>query len=75
MFEGNIENIDSTDMIRNMQEIENHLFELKTNLQTLMNFMGEIIEQPTQSPQVWIFQPSKNKVQGMDTGVQCEYQG
>lgn len=52
MFEGNIENIESTEIDANMQEIEDHLFELKTNLQTLMNFMGEIIEQPAPSPSV-----------------------
>lgn len=52
MFEGNIENIESTDIDTNMQEIENYLFELKTNLQTLMNYMGEILEQPESTPSV-----------------------
>ena len=46
MFEGNIENIDSKDVVENIQEIENHLFELKTNLQTLMNCMSEILDGP-----------------------------
>ena len=43
LFEGNIENITSKNVDENIQEIENYLFDLKTNLQILMNFMGEIL--------------------------------
>ncbi len=50
IFEGNIENIESLNTEQNMQQIENHLFELKSHLQVLMNFVSELNKQEESQP-------------------------
>lgn len=47
-FEGQIENIQETDVDSNMHTIENRLFELKSNLQLLTNIMSDLTtDKPT----------------------------
>jgi ADP-heptose:LPS heptosyltransferase len=47
MFEGNIENIDTTDSEENINAIEQFLFKLKNDLQILTNMLNEVVSNTT----------------------------
>jgi hypothetical protein len=49
MFEGNIENIDTTNSEENIKAIETFLFSLKNDLQTLTNMLNDIANRTTSS--------------------------
>lgn len=46
MFEGNIENINTTSSEENMKAIEQYLFKLKNDLQILTNILTDVMEKP-----------------------------
>jgi len=49
MFEGNVENIDTTNSEENIKAIETFLFKLKNDLQILTNMLNEVASRATTS--------------------------
>lgn len=45
LFEGRVENIEANNIDSNIKAIESHLFQLKKELQTLTNYLGELVKE------------------------------
>lgn len=52
IFEGDIENINATDINQNMKEIEERLFELKSNLQLITNTITDLLSDSMKTEKV-----------------------
>tara|TARA_B100001971_G_scaffold213155_1_gene245526 strand:+ start:116370 stop:117944 length:1575 start_codon:yes stop_codon:yes gene_type:complete len=52
LLDGRIENISSTDVQDNINQIEKYLFELKSDLQQLTNIFGELVSTPKRNKNI-----------------------